>query len=142
MGGTGGTGGAGGSGGIVMNDEILCAALDAAAPHSPLTAGIDEASAPLLAAVDELYDVTIPQAGGFVALQLTSMHSTFAVFASDTDAFEVLFEGTPVAESLAEATCNELKFQRFQHHSHNPVKFVVALPPTPTNQRVVFYHLL
>ena len=141
-GGAGGNGGHGGNGGIVMDDDILCTALGAADAHEKLVASADVMSAPLMAAPDVIYDVTIPQNGGFVAVKLLNMHTTFAVYASDVESFDVSLEGTPVVETITEAMCDGAKFRRFQHHSHEPSTYVVALPPTPTNQSVVFYRLL
>ena len=125
-----------------MDDDVLCTALGAAGTHETLVAGADAMSAPLMAAPDVIHDVTIPQNGGYVALQLVNMHTTFVVYASDVETFEVSLDGTPVVESIGKATCEGLNFQRFQHHSHEPSKFVIALPSTPTNQSVIFYHFL
>lgn len=139
--GNGGSGGSGGNGGIIMDDSVLCSALGSAAMHETLVAGSDAMNAPLMVAPDTLYDVTIPANGGFVAMQTLSMHVTFVVYAGDVDSLSVSVDGSPVVESVNEALCDGAKYRRFEHHSHNPSTFVVALPPTPTNQSVVFYHL-
>jgi len=124
-----------------MDDDALCATLAAAGAHEKLVASDNAMSAPLMAAPDVIYDVTIPQSGGFVALKLMTMHTTFAVYASDVESLDVSLDGTAVVETVTESTCDGAKFRRFQHHSHEPFTYVVALPPTPTNQSVVFYRL-
>lgn len=141
-GGAGGTSGNGGTGGMDLDDDLLCTALDSASAHETLVASADVTNAPLISAPDVIHDVTIPQNGGFVALQLKTMHTTFVVYASDVETFEVLLDGAPVVESIDQASCDGAGFKRYQHHSHTPSKFVVALPPSPTNQSTVFYHLL
>jgi hypothetical protein len=141
-GGNGGMGGLGGNGGIAMDDAVLCMTLDGAAMPEPLVAGADVMSAPLLTAPDIVYDVTIPPAGGFVALQTATMHVTFAVYAGEVESFEVLLDGTPVVENVTEARCNGSTFRRYEHHSHDPSTFVIKLSPNPMNKSALFYHLL
>lgn len=141
-GGSGGSGGNGGTGGIVMDDSVLCTALTSAGMHESLVAEVDALKAPLMTGPDILYDVTLPPDGGFVAMQTLAMHTTFAIYVQGEQSFEVLLDGSPVVESVNEAVCMEAPFRRFEHHVHNPSTFVVSLPATPTNQSVVFYHLL
>ena len=125
-----------------MDDDVLCAALGSAGMHETLVAETNPMNAPLMAMPDIIYDVAVPPNGGFVALKILNMHTTFAIYARDVESFEVSLGGSPVLESINEASCVDAHFRRFEHHTHTPSTFVVSLPATPTNQSVVFYHLL
>jgi hypothetical protein len=148
MDGTGGTGGAAGMGGAAgvggaaADDSVLCAALKSAARPELLAAGADATSATPLSGPDILHNVSIPPGGGYVSLTLSSEHTTFAVFAGDVGPLKLLYDGAVLTDESKEATCSGATFQRIEHHSHMPVTFVAAIPPTDAGKTILFYRLL